>query len=175
VNPLGPGRLTPYRDATTPRVTAITLRHGDRGAELNASRVSGRTFLYARAADTPSLPVPGRWHGFPVTPAVVTWRIETASGRVVVGSHTARDVRRLVPKNDEFWTTFARGTHQNWPVFSDGKAQGVTGRFVFRLTPKGLDTAGLADGNYVLVVSVADSAGNHASHSLDFTIDNGSH
>lgn len=174
VNPLGAGRLTPYRDATTPRVTEITLRH-DGGAVSSASRVSGRTFFYARAADTPALPVPGRWHGFPVTPAVVTWRIERTSGRVVVANHTPRDVRRIVPKNDRFWTTFARGTHQNWPVFSDGKARGVRGRFVFQLTPTGFDTTDLADGDYVLVVSVADTAGNHSNHSLDFTIDNGSH
>lgn len=175
VNPLGPGRLTPYRDATTPRTMEITLRRGDHGSEISASQVSGRTVLYARAADTPALPVPGRWHGFPVTPAIVTWRVETASGRVVVANHTARDVRRIVPRNDEFWTTFARGTHQNWPVFADGKAQGMTGRFVFRLTPRAFDTTRLADGDYVLVVSVADTAGNHSTRSLDFTIDNGSH
>lgn len=173
VNPLGPGRLTPYRDATTPRVTEIALRKSDTGSPVSATRVTGRTFLYARASDTPALPVPGRWHGFPVTPAAVTWRIETETGKVVVSSRTVRDVRRIVPRNDGFWTTFARGTRQNWPVFTDGKAQGVAGRFVFRLTPAALDTTALADGRYVLVVSVADTAGNHSSRSLDFTIDNG--
>ena len=43
VNPLAPGRLTPYRDATAPRVLAITIVRG---------------VFVAEAINFPSLPVP---------------------------------------------------------------------------------------------------------------------
>lgn len=109
-------RLTPYRDKTVPKVLAVSLKR--RGTLLDLS---------AEAIDMPSLPVPGRWHGFPVSPALVTWRIESNDGRVVVGPRVARDVRRLVPKNDRFWSTFARGTHQNWPVFDGNKERFLAG------------------------------------------------
>ena len=145
VNPLAPNRLTPYRDPTVPRVLGISIGH--RG-------------LVAEAVDMPSLPVPGRWHGFPITPALVTWRIESRDGRVVSGPFVARDVRRLVPKNDRFWETFARGTHQNWPVFDGRKKRGMTGRYVFRLTTEGSGRQTLRSGKYVVVVMASDSAGN---------------
>ena len=74
VNPLAPGRLTPYRDTTVPRVLAITIVRG---------------VFVAEAIDMPSLPVPGRWHGFPVTPALVSWHTESESGHVVAGPRIA--------------------------------------------------------------------------------------
>jgi Peptidase family M23 len=145
VNPLARNRLTPYRDATVPRVLWISIDHGE---------------LVAEAVDMPSRPVPGRWHGFPITPALVTWRIESRDGRVVSGPFVARDVRRLVPRNDGFWKTFARGTHQNWPVFDGRKQRGMTGRYVFRLTAKGSGAQTLRSGEYIVVVVASDSAGN---------------
>lgn len=175
VNPLGPGRLTPFRDTTKPAVLDIAIRRGELSPELTTSHVTGSAFLYADAIDMPALSVPGRWHGFPVTPALVTWRIETAGGRIVVAERTARDVRRIVPKNTEFWMTFARGSHQNWPVFADGKAKGRTGRYVFRLSTRAFDTTRLADGEYELLVTVSDVAGNRDVRSLHFTVENGSH
>ena len=158
VNPLAHGRLTPYRDGTRPSVTAVTFRRTDLGAALRPTRLSGRVFAYVEAADMPALPVPGRWHGFPVTPALVTWRIETARGRVVVPDRRAWDVRQTIPSTDAFWLVYARGTHQNWPVFSDGKARGMTGRYMIRLS--GFDPASLRPGTYRLVAKVADTAGN---------------
>jgi murein DD-endopeptidase MepM/ murein hydrolase activator NlpD len=172
LNPLGAGRLTPFNDTTKPSVTAIALRRDDLGGALSTSHVTGRALLFAEASDMPALAVPGRWHGFPVTPALVSWRIETARGRVVVGNQTARDVRRLIPGTDAFWITFSRGTHQNWPVFTDGKAQFMTGRYVFRLSTTPLDTRKLADGDYELIVSVEDTAGNRADRAQSFTVDN---
>ena len=118
----------------------------------------------------PALPVPGRWRGFPVTPALVTWRIETARGRVVLDDRVAWDARRTIPTTDAFWLTYARGSHQNWPVFSDGKARGMTGRYVFRLSSGGLDADELAPGTYVLVVRVADTAGNRDAMRFRFRI-----
>jgi hypothetical protein len=146
VNPLAPGRLAPYRDTTRPRVLAITIVRG---------------VFVAEAIDMPSLPVPGRWHGFPVTPALVTWHMESASGHVVAGPRVARDVRRTVPKNDRFWATFARGTHQNWPVFHGSKEQGLRGRYLFRLAG-----ARRAAGD-VLVVTASDIAGNRGVRRLE--------
>lgn len=175
VNPFGPGRLAPYRDATKPAVIAIAIRRSELGGELPTSHVTGNAFFYAEAIDMPALSVPGRWHGFPVTPALVTWRIETAGGRIVVAERSARDVRRIVPKNTEFWTTFARGSHQNWPVFANGKAKGKTGRYVFRLATKPFDSTRLADGDYELLVTASDVAGNRSVRGLHFTIDNQSH
>lgn len=171
VNPLGPGRLTPYRDTTRPSVLAITFRRSDLGGRVEPTALSGRVYPFAEAIDMPALAVPGRWNGFPVTPALVTWRLETLRGRTVIGYHIGRDVRRSIPTTHEFWVTFARGSHQNWPVFSDGKARGMTGRYVFRLTSHGLDTDRLPSGGYELVVTVRDTAGNTAVARQQFSID----
>ena len=163
VNPLAPNRLAPYRDATVPVVGAITIR-----------RQGALATFAAEAVDMPSLPVPGRWHGFPVSPAVVAWRIEDAAGRIVVRTRVARDVRRTVPKNDRFWGTFARGTHQNWPVFDGRKERGMTGRYLFRLSTRPFDTGSLRDGRYVVVVTVQDTAGNRDVRRRAFAVGNDS-
>ena len=171
VNPLAPGRLTPYRDTTRPTVAAITFRRSDLSAAVQPTRIAGRMFVYAEAIDMPALAVPGRWHGFPVTPAVVTWRLETATGRVVVGNRVAWDVRRTIPSMDAFWGYFARGSYQNWAVFTDGKARGMTGRYVFRLGTGAFDFGQLQYGTYRLVVSASDTAGNVATRVQTFAVD----
>jgi len=172
VNPAGRGGLTPYRDTTSPRVLSVSIWNDGLGRELVAGKTSGRVHLVAETIDMPALPVPGRWHGFPVTPALVTWRIEAASGRVVVVRQVARDVRVMVPKNERFWDTFARGTHQNWPVFDGRKQRGATGRYLFKLSARRFDTTKLADGDYQVVVVAEDTDGNHDEHRLSFTVDN---
>jgi peptidase M23-like protein len=160
VNPLTPNRLTPYRDRTVPHVLGITVQR------------NGRFLTFtAEAVDMPSLPVPGRWHGFPITPALVTWRIEDSSGRRVVAG-CARDVRRTVPPNNRFWNTFARGTHQNWPVFDGHKQRGMAGRYLFKLTGTAFDTRTLSAGAYVLVVSAQDTAGNRGLRRVRFDVAN---
>jgi Peptidase family M23 len=158
VNPLAPHRLTPYRDRTVPQVLGITVRQ------------AGRLLTFtAEAVDMPSLPVPGRWHGFPITPALVTWRIEDSSGRRLV-ARCARDVRRTVPSNDRFWHTFERGTHQNWPVFAGRKQRGMPGRYMFKLNASPFDTGALREGSYVMVVTAKDTAGNRGVRRLDFSV-----
>jgi hypothetical protein len=141
VNPLVRGHLAPYRDATRPRIVAISRR--------------GPSRFVVSAIDTPALPVPGRWHGFPVSPALLTWRLERAGRPGTTG--VARDVRRAVPRNDAFWRTYARGTHQNWPIFDNRKLRGVRGAYFFRLT---LGT--LRAGAYELTVTAVDTHGNRA-------------
>lgn len=170
VNPLAPGRLTPYRDTTRPSVEAITFRRSDLGGAISPTQIAGRVLVYADVTDMPALSVPGRWHGFPVTPAVVTWKLETARGRVVVGERVAWDVRRTIPSMPYFWVSFARGTYQNWPVFSDGKARGMTGRYVFRLGAQPLDVDQLRFGAYKLIVSASDTAGNATTRVQTFLV-----
>jgi hypothetical protein len=168
VSPTLPGRLTPYRDPTSPTVLGIELR-GERRADGGAVR--GSVTFVAQAFDTPSIPVPGRWRGYPVTPARVSWRLERR-GRVVLRG-VARD-ERTVPENALFWQTYARGTYQNWPVFHGRKARFVVGHYLFKLFPRPLDTRRLRDGAYVLVVSARDTRWNSDSRRVRFTVDNGS-
>ena len=141
-NPLAPGALRPYRDGTTPRVDSIV--------PTTAGRQLG---FVVSATDMPALAVPGRWSGFPVTPALVSWRIMRAGK--VFASGVSRDVRRFVPRNVAFWRTFARGTHQNWPVFHGRKLRGRAGAYLFRVAPSRLPTSA-----YTLVVAAEDTAGN---------------
>jgi Peptidase family M23 len=159
VNPLDPDQLTPYRDETKPQLLSVTV--SQRGTRL---------MMTAEAIDMPSLPVPGRWNGFPVTPALVTWRIEETTGRIVVPTRVARDVRRTVPRNDRFWDTFARGTYQNWPVFAGRKQRGMTGRYLVKLCARPFDASVLRPGSYVLVVAAQDIAGNRGVRSQRFEL-----
>lgn len=151
VNPLAPGRLTPYRDETAPEVLQIVAAPD----ELDP----GYVHLAIAAMDAPTLPVPGRWHGFPVTPSLVAWTIEQ-DGRAVMPTLIAHDVRRSVPRNVEFWETFVRGTHQNWPVYRGRKLRFRPGRYLFRLTAKPFDTTTLPAGTYEIFVTAVDTFGN---------------
>jgi len=159
VNPLASGHLAPYRDSTVPAVTEITIGRA----------AGGRVSFVAEVVDMPAMSVPGRWHGFPVTPAFVTWRIERG-GQVVVPMRVARDVRRSVPKNDRFWETFGRGTYQNWPVFAGRKLQLTTGRYVFELTVQPTCIRKLRNGAYELIVTAADTVGNRSERRLRIDI-----
>jgi murein DD-endopeptidase MepM/ murein hydrolase activator NlpD len=162
VNPLALGHLAPYRDRTVPRVVRIGVRRHEPGSPLLR--------FIAEATDAPALSVPGRWNGFPVTPARLAWRIER-DGRIVVPTRVARDVRGSVPRNDGFWTTFARGTHQNWPIYAGRKLQLEPGRYVFRLAIRPFDTRQLRAGVYELVVTAQDTAGNRDTRRLHFVVD----
>jgi hypothetical protein len=163
VNPLAPGHISPYRDTTAPRVLAFS-------AERSAS---GQLGFMIEAADTPAISVPGRWHGFPVTPALVTWRVERAGRSVISG--TAHDVRRLVPRNERFWSVFARGTHQNWPIFAGRKLQGVPGVYLFRIALTPRERRGLGAGTYTLTVVASDTAGNRGVRRVPFAVEDPLH
>lgn len=126
-----------------------------------ANFVRGRLVIVAEAYDTPSLPVPGIWHGMPVTPALVTWRIQPWSGKVVVPRHVTVDFRATAPT--AFWNVYERGTFQNMSVFGKHYSYLQPGCFLFKLTPTPLDTSKLRDGVYDLVVTVADVRGNTSS------------
>jgi hypothetical protein len=171
VNPLAPGHLTPYSDTTKPIVESIGFRLAA-GSTAFANFVRGRLDLVAEAFDTPSVPVPGLWHHMPVAPALLTWRIQTWTGRVVVPEQVAADFRTTVPPNGDFWTVYARGTFQNMAVFGTHYSYLQPGCLLFRLTRAPLDTTRLPDGVYDVVVTATDIRGNSSSLSSRFSIHN---
>jgi hypothetical protein len=171
-NPLAPGHLTPYRDTTRPTVTSIRLQSDRFGHVLFPNFVRGSVWLVAAAYDKPSLAVPGNWGGMPVTPALLTWRIQRPSGTVVVPTRVAVDFRTIRPDNGDFWSYYARGTFQNMAVFANHYSFMQPGKYLFLLSPTKFDTHSLQDGIYDLVVTATDIRGHSDTRSLRFTIHN---
>ena len=120
----------------------------------------------------PPLAVPGHWFGFPVTPAVVAWRLKRVHGRVVAPWRTAVDFRQTEPPNGDFWQTYAPGTYQNFPVFGHRYFWNRAGRYIFELNRKPLDTQRLANGAYVLTVRAGDVCGNTGTLKVPLRIEN---
>lgn len=172
VNPLQVGHLTPYADTTVPEVESITLRQTDTGSDLMPTFVRGRVLLIAEAYDSPQMPVRGIWHGLPVAPALITWKLQRWTGRPVISERTAADFRQSLPSDTLFWSYYARGTYQNMSVFQPHYNWGQPGHFLFKLTRTGFDTRSVKDGLYDLVVTATDIRGNHSSKSLRLTIHN---
>jgi murein DD-endopeptidase MepM/ murein hydrolase activator NlpD len=162
-NPLAPGHIGPYSDTTVPRVQAITFRRGDRGAELLPEYLRGTIEIVAAAADTPAIPVPGKWNGLPVTPARLTYRVETfPKGQLVVTERTAMDVTDTLPPTSDMWHTYARGTHMNMVQMGAHRYWYQPGVYLFKISSS-FDTHQLKDGVYRLIVTAWDTAGNHSS------------
>jgi hypothetical protein len=161
-NPVAPGHLEPYRDATVPVVHFVEASEPD-GATISTRALHGLVRLAASASDTPAVPVPGTWFDFPVTPALVTWKLARAGGRVVVPQRIAADFRHTEPPNRRFWDVYAPGTYQNFPVFGHRYFYRRAGRYLFELTREPLDTRRLANGRYALTISAADVCGNRGT------------
>jgi hypothetical protein len=170
-NPLDPGHLEPYRDHTTPDVVDLDI-DGARGNALDRRSLSGRVFIAASARDLPAIPVPRPWEDRPVTPALVRWRLATPRGKIVIPERTVADFRRTEPPNRDFWRVYAAGTYQNAPRFGRHDYFGRSGRYLFDLTPNGLETRRLRDGAYDLIVNVADTCANRGSFTEQVTIRN---
>jgi Peptidase family M23 len=170
VNPLVPGRLTPYHDSSPPKVRAIMLRRTDSDRELLPNFVRGRVEIVADAEDSPTEPGRCAWHG-PVGPALVTWQIRSLTGRSVVPQRVAVDFRTSVPRNSSFWRVYARGTYQNQTVFGNHYSYLERGSYLFKLAPR-FDTRTLRDGVYDLIVKASDIRGNSGSQTLRFTVHN---
>ena len=170
VNPLVPGRLTPYHDSSKPTIQAIMLRRTDSGPEVLPTFVRGRVEIAVNAEDSPTEPGPCGWHG-PVTPALLTWQIRNIAGRAVVPQHVAFDVRTSVPPNSAFWRVYARGTYQNQTVFGKHYSYLQRGAYLFKLAQQ-FDTRTLHDGVYDLIVKASDIRGNSSSQTLRFTVHN---
>jgi len=169
LNPLLPGRLGPYVDTTRPHVGAITFRTTG-GKEELPELLRGPVLIAAEAWDASALPVAGKWRGFPVAPALVTWRIERARDRsAIVRDHVAFDARSSLPVVP-FWRSYARGTEQNMPTFKKHRYWREPGRFLYRVTGAPFDTRRFHDGIYALVVTAVDSRGNRSSSRKVFTV-----
>jgi hypothetical protein len=162
VNPLAPGHLGPYADTTTPDVAEIALG-SPRGEEQLPENVHGRVDLLARASDLPAEPVPGKWGGLPVAPAVVTWRLDRVDGTRVIQERVAFDVRRTLPSDSTFWRHYARGSRQNMSTFDKQRAWRQPGVYLYELTRRPFDTRRLPNGIYRLVVTAVDTWDNRSS------------
>ena len=88
-DPLRPGALTPWHDTTTPHVTKIVLSRN--GRVLSPAAVFGAVDVIAEAHQMPPLAVPAPWHGLPLTPARLRWRVRRG-GRTVRPWHTPIDL-----------------------------------------------------------------------------------
>lgn len=172
VNPLAPGRLGPYTDTTRPRVESVSVRSLELGGGGLPNFVRGRVELEAAVYDVPTRPVAGIWRDMPTAPALVTWRVESWTGKVVVPERVAVDFGSVVPSDTSFWNVYARGTFQNMAVFGPHYSYLQRGNYAFRLSARPFDTRILRDGVYALVVTARDIKGNSASRSLRFTIHN---
>ncbi len=160
-NPLAPGHLTPYGDRRPPSVRGLSFRDGA-GRELDPEALRSAIAVVAWADDETSLPVPGRWHGLPVAPARLTWRLTAPSG-AVAAEGTGFDFRTTIPDNDSFWLVYASGTFQNAPAVGRERRLGVPGRYLYALGPAPLDTDALPSGRYLLTVTAEDVCGNRGS------------
>ena len=171
VNPLVAGRLTPYHDSTRPTVSSIALRRTDTGQDLLPTFIRGRVEIVADAYDMPTMAVQGEWHGLPTTPALISWRIQKVTGRVVVPERIAVDYRTTVQQNSAFWHVYARGTYQNMCVFGKHYNYMQRGTYLVKLAAQ-FNTRSLRDGVYELIVTASDVRGNSGSQTLRFTVHN---
>lgn len=149
LNPLRPGAMGPFADGTRPSVTSVAVEHGDR--QLLSAGVREPFHLVAEVQDETPIAIPRPWHDLPVTPALVRWRLVTASGRVVIAWKTAADFRETIPPASEYDRVWAPGTTQNHVR--------LPGRYRVFLA-RGLE---LPSGRYLVEVAVRDTRGNRSS------------
>jgi hypothetical protein len=158
VNPLQPGHLTPYRDTTKPVIRDIGIRN--QAGELQTPLgLCGRIELDVDAYDLPPVPVPGKFLGLPVAPALVEWTLTRLGGTAVVPWRVVADFRTTLPGNGSFWDVYAKGTYQNAPRFGLTQYNSMPGRFLFLLARR-YDTTTLANGVYIITVLVDDGHGH---------------
>ena len=169
-NPLAPGGIAPYRDRTTPEVDAIFTRPVSSLLPLDPEHICGTVSLVAAAQDTPPLPVPGTFAGYPVAPALVEWSFAKIGGPVYVPTVPAADFRTTLPVTRDFWKVYARGTYQNVPRFNTQQLF-IPGRYLYNLAET-MDTRWYPNGTYEVRVEVADMRGNHSEAVQQFTIAN---
>jgi len=172
VNPLAPGHLGPYGDAQPPAVVGLLARAAG-GESESLDRLRGGVELIADAFDAQPLPFWGPWSHKPVAPALVRWQLERSDGAVVHPWQTVVDFRLHEPPAEQFWTVFAAGTYQNFPVLSDHFDWGRPGRYLFRLTRQPIETRALPDGRYMVVVEASDVCGNSGRIEQPVNVANG--
>lgn len=161
VNPLRPGGIVPYVDATSP--TVVTLFAALATHRLAPDSLSGDIDLLVDCYDTPPTPLPAPpWNLTRVAPALIRWRL-VREGASTGPWHTAVDFRSYLAPNERFSTVYAPWTTLNRP--------GRPARLVYYLA-RGFDTSRLPNGRYRLQVAVFDSQGNNARAGIWVTVDN---
>ena len=172
-NPLAKGGIAPYRDKTRPTVASVEFREYNTLRQLDPLGVCGNVSIVSEAFDKPPMKVDGSFAYFPVSPALVSWTLRrVGTGEVVAGPVNVADFRGTLPINPDFWNVYARGTYQNAPRFGPRQFGLMPGRFLYNLTPAGLDTRTLPNGVYQATVRAADIKGNAGSLTQRFTIVN---
>jgi hypothetical protein len=169
-NPLAPGGIAPYRDNTVPQVDSIAVRGTFSLLSLDPAHVCGMISIVATAFDVPSLPVPGPFAGFPVSPSYVTWDFDHIGGVAYEHNVPAADFRTSLPSGSRFWSIYARGSFQNAPRFSNRQYM-MAGRYVYNLANL-VDTRWYPNGAYDVTVRVRDMRGNESETNQRFTIAN---
>jgi hypothetical protein len=169
VNPLQPGHLGPYRDFTKPVIREILIRNQTGDVETPLG-LCGRVDLAVDAYDLPPVAVPGKFKGLPVAPSYVRWTLtHLGGGDAVIPWRVAADFRTTLPPNAQFWDTYARGTYQNAPRFGREQYTSMPGRFIFDLASN-YDTTTLANGVYIVLVSVGDGHGHTVTSEQRFSV-----
>jgi murein DD-endopeptidase MepM/ murein hydrolase activator NlpD len=105
LNPLRPGGIGPYTDATVPTVHNVWAEHGA---------------LIADVSDTQSPRVHGAWADEPLSPALLRWRVGDGAW------HVALDFRTAMLPASRFSSVYAPETRQNH--------KGLPGRLCYYLT-----------------------------------------
>jgi hypothetical protein len=118
--------------------------------------------VIAEAHQLPPLAVPAPWHGLPVTPARIRWRVRQGD-RTVRAWHTPIDLGRGLLPPERFRWVYAPGTRQNHP--------GKPGLYRFFLAHT-WSTRLLPDGAYRIEVEASDLFGNRGGLQLPVTIAN---
>jgi hypothetical protein len=156
INPLRPGALGPYADWTLPTLRKVTFATAR--TPLDPNHVSGTTDIVLNASDTAAGITPAPW---PVTPAVIRWRILRAN-RAITAWRTVMSSSSILD-NETFESVYAAGTRQNHP--------GHPGTYRFYLAKKWASTS-LPDGSYTIEIRASDIRANTVVGHLPFTVAN---
>jgi hypothetical protein len=168
-NPLRPGALTPFFDYGPPVIESIIT-------SLPPNNLHGLVDLSVKAHDNTPIaitqPNPPGWHGMPVTPAQIRWRLTQAGQPIVPWQIATNHINSFHPDvqgdpatDVNFASVYAPDTTQNNP--------NQPGVFHFWLR-RGFDTSRFPDGVYALEVEASDTRGNPRTGSLTVTLANSS-
>jgi len=169
-NPLARGGIAPYVDRTAPQIDVIFARPLGSLVPIDSATLCGTVSLIAAAHDSPPLPVPGTFSGYPVSPALVTWSLARLDGLVYVPTVPAADFRTTLPLGRNFWNVYARGSYQNAPRFSNQQFF-MPGRFLYDLAGT-FDSRSYPNGTYEVRVHVSDMRGNWSDSVQQFHVEN---